>query len=324
MTDSVSSAILQSNPQLLSYNTALNGVPGLISLQGSELLMYQNPRPSAYATLSNAHYSLSPDLSTLQVISKQSRDVSYDTSSNDPILRRSRVFVGSLNSMIVKRPDLINLYSNYGTLLGVTLFKNYAFLQFSSPNEADSAVAHTNGLFFQGQILDVKLAIKNMKNPSRGTPDTPIIKDESQSLKRTSPTPSETSDDTVLDVKKRCIEGINGENHIAATLEASNSRMNFYDHGMVDTLICGKCRYVTSNFTDFREHRKRPCPSLEKSTNRNERLQCTTCCSVFESDSDLINHLSVDHNMALYRRFDDHSPASLVDGTGELKGELKE
>lgn len=324
MTDSVSSAILQSNPQLLSYNTALSGVPGLISLQGSELLMYPNPRPSAYNAISNTHYSLSPDLSTLQVISKQSRDVSYDTSSNDPILRRSRVFVGSLNSMIVKRPDLINLYSNYGTLLGVTLFKNYAFLQFSSPHEADSAVTHTNGLFFQGQILDVKLAIKNMKNPSRGTPDTPSIKDESQSLKRTSPTPSEASDEAILDVKKRCIEGINGENHIAATLEAPNSRMNFYDHGMVDTLICGKCRFVTSNFTDFREHRKRPCPSLEKSTNKNGRLQCTTCCSVFESDSDLINHLSVDHNMALYRRFDDHSPASLVDGAGEIKVNINE
>uniref|UniRef100_A0A0N5CBV2 RRM domain-containing protein n=1 Tax=Strongyloides papillosus TaxID=174720 RepID=A0A0N5CBV2_STREA len=324
MTDSVSSAILQSNPQLISYNTALNGVPGLISLQGSELLMYPNARATGYSAIPGTHYSLSPDLSALQVISKQSRDVSYDTSSNDPILRRSRVFVGSLNSMIVKRPDLITLYSNYGTLLGVTLFKNYAFLQFSSPHEADSAVAHTNGLFFQGQILDVKLAIKNMKNPSRGTPDTTNAKDESRSLKRTSPTPSETSDETVLDVKKRCIEGINGENHIAATLEASSARINFYDHGMVDTLICGKCRYVTSSFTDFREHRKRPCPSLEKSGNRNERLQCMTCCSVFESDSDLINHLSVDHNMALYRRFDDHSPASLVEETGGCKEEKKE
>uniref|UniRef100_A0A0N4ZWU5 RRM domain-containing protein n=1 Tax=Parastrongyloides trichosuri TaxID=131310 RepID=A0A0N4ZWU5_PARTI len=324
MAESVSSAILQSNPQLLSYNAALNGVPGLISLQGNELLMYQNARPSGFATIPNTQYSLSPELSALQVISKQTRDVSYDTSSNDPILRRSRVFVGSLNSMIVKRPDLINLYSNYGTLLGVTLFKNYAFLQFSTPLEADTAVAHTNGLFFQGQFLDVKLAIKNMKNPSRSTPDTVNIKDETRSLKRSSPTPSETSDETILDVKKRCIEGINGENHIAATLEGSSAKVNFYDHGMVDTLICGKCRYVTSSFSDFREHRKHPCPSLEKTVSRNERLQCTTCYSVFDSESDLINHLSVDHNMALYRRFDDQSPASIADDHSIQKEEMKE
>lgn len=30
--------------------------------------------------------------------------------------------------------------------------------------------------------------------------------------------------------------------------------------GMPDTLICGGCRFVTSDFEDFREHRKSACP----------------------------------------------------------------
>lgn len=34
--------------------------------------------------------------------------------------------------------------------------------------------------------------------------------------------------------------------------------------GMPDTMICGCCRFVTSDFEQFREHRKAPCVSIAK------------------------------------------------------------
>ncbi|KHN70667.1 hypothetical protein Tcan_10220 [Toxocara canis] len=40
--------------------------------------------------------------------------------------------------------------------------------------------------------------------------------------------------------------------------------MNLYQSGMPDTMICGCCRFVTSDFEQFREHRKAPCISVPK------------------------------------------------------------
>lgn len=72
---------------------------------------------------------------------------------------RARVFVGNINTNIINREEIIRLFGTYGTLLGVTLFKGYAFIQYSNANEADFAVSTLNGYNWNGSVLGGRVFI---------------------------------------------------------------------------------------------------------------------------------------------------------------------
>ncbi|VDO41759.1 unnamed protein product [Heligmosomoides polygyrus] len=72
-------------------------------------------------------------------------EVGYDTNSKDPVMVRSRVFIGRISNVPVTREDLINLFKPFGTVLGLYFQQGFAFVQFSSASEADAAVAGLNG-----------------------------------------------------------------------------------------------------------------------------------------------------------------------------------
>ncbi|VDM95438.1 unnamed protein product [Thelazia callipaeda] len=231
------------------------------------------------------------------------RDVSFDTSSKEPHLVRARVFVGNINTNTITRDDIIRLFSAYGTLLGVTVFKGYAFIQYGSSAEADLAVGALNGYGWNGSILDVKLAIAGMKshNVTSTVSTSNGMKRSAENFSGSNASPKKER----LDDYGKGAAAQNKRNRHFVTID-NTDRRNLYKTGMPDTLICGGCRFVTSDFEEFREHRKCACPAnsddVEGEVEQEEiKWQCSMCDEMCKSGGLLIAHALDRHNIRLLR-----------------------
>ncbi|KAJ8332701.1 hypothetical protein SKAU_G00424900 [Synaphobranchus kaupii] len=67
------------------------------------------------------------------------------TNKNDPKSINSRVFIGNLNTAVVKKSDVEAIFSQYGQVLGCSIHKGYAFVQYASERQAQGAVLGQNG-----------------------------------------------------------------------------------------------------------------------------------------------------------------------------------
>lgn len=81
------------------------------------------------------------------------------TNKNDPKSINSRVFIGNLNTAIVKKGDIEAIFAKYGKIVGCSVHKGYAFVQYMSERHARAAVAGENARIIAGQPLGKDLLI---------------------------------------------------------------------------------------------------------------------------------------------------------------------
>ncbi|XP_029468596.1 RNA-binding protein Raly isoform X2 [Rhinatrema bivittatum] len=90
------------------------------------------------------------------------------TNKNDPKSINSRVFIGNLNTAVVKKSDVETIFSKYGRVVGCSVHKGYAFVQYLNERHARAAVLGENGRVLAGQTLDINMAGEPKPNRPKG------------------------------------------------------------------------------------------------------------------------------------------------------------
>lgn len=80
------------------------------------------------------------------------------TNKNDPRSLNSRVFIGNLNTLLVTKADVEAIFAKYGKIVGCSIHKGYAFVQYANERNARAAVGGEDGRVIVGQVLDINLA----------------------------------------------------------------------------------------------------------------------------------------------------------------------
>lgn len=75
------------------------------------------------------------------------------TNKTDPRSLNSRVFIGNLNTLLVTKADVEAIFSKYGRIVGCSVHKGFAFVQYSNERNARAAVAGEDGKMIVGQVL---------------------------------------------------------------------------------------------------------------------------------------------------------------------------
>ncbi|CAJ0933929.1 unnamed protein product, partial [Mesorhabditis belari] len=223
-------------------------------------------------------------------------EVSYDTNSTDPLMKRSRIFIGNLQPGNNTRDEVIELCRNYGNVIAATLFKGFAFVQYSRCQDADEAVVKLHNQMLKGTRIDVRLAI-NPKGLEKAS-DQIVKKRKADELAYTEE-----------------INQVNDRNRRIATVDLTKNT-DFADTGMADTLICGGCRFVTCDFEVWRQHRLVAC-AKPKDSHEPEVLKCASCEQRFQTAWGLVTHLTDFHRMMLFK------PETLAPNQPQLVGDAQ-
>uniref|UniRef100_A0A3B5MD98 RRM domain-containing protein n=1 Tax=Xiphophorus couchianus TaxID=32473 RepID=A0A3B5MD98_9TELE len=81
------------------------------------------------------------------------------TNKNDPRSLNSRVFIGNLNTAVVTKADIEAIFAKYGKIVGCSVHKGYAFVQYASERNARAAVAGENSRVIAGQSLGKNISV---------------------------------------------------------------------------------------------------------------------------------------------------------------------
>ncbi|XP_076004448.1 heterogeneous nuclear ribonucleoprotein C-like isoform X3 [Genypterus blacodes] len=91
------------------------------------------------------------------------------TNKTDPRSLNSRVFIGNLNTLLVTKADVEAIFSKYGKIVGCSVHKGYAFVQYANERNARCAVTGEDGRMIVGQVLDINLAGEPKPHRSKTT-----------------------------------------------------------------------------------------------------------------------------------------------------------
>ncbi|XP_010887886.2 heterogeneous nuclear ribonucleoprotein C isoform X2 [Esox lucius] len=91
------------------------------------------------------------------------------TNKTDPRSLNSRVFIGNLNTLLVTKADVEAIFSKYGKIVGCSVHKGFAFVQFANERCARAAVGGEDGRMIVGQVLDINLAGEPKPHRSKTT-----------------------------------------------------------------------------------------------------------------------------------------------------------
>ncbi|XP_054451962.1 heterogeneous nuclear ribonucleoprotein C-like [Anoplopoma fimbria] len=76
---------------------------------------------------------------------------------------------GNLNTLLVTKADVEAIFSKYGKIVGCSVHKGFAFVQFANERNARSAVGGEDGRMIVGQVLDINLAGEPKPHRSKTT-----------------------------------------------------------------------------------------------------------------------------------------------------------
>uniref|UniRef100_A0A914ZC67 RRM domain-containing protein n=1 Tax=Panagrolaimus superbus TaxID=310955 RepID=A0A914ZC67_9BILA len=239
--------------------------------------------------------------------------IGYDTNSKDVERMKARVFVAGLGHN-VSRDQIIELFACYGHITGATLFKGYAFIQYSNSTEADLATMALNGYTWNKSMLEVKCAfdpakggdLMPTKRPKRdgGPPEKRAKIDKNyqqqnqQQQQQHEPAaiaPSMTNNSTPVIQQAQ------------ANINQIPAQILLKTDIIPDMFICGGCQLYTNSFEAFIEHRQIPCSTSksQKSEGEPEQFRCFTCSNAFITSWELLYHLRVSHEITMYKNLKD-------------------
>ncbi|ELW68014.1 Testis-expressed sequence 11 protein [Tupaia chinensis] len=90
--------------------------------------------------------------------------VSNVTNKIDSCSMNSRKFIGNLKILVVKKSDMEAIFLKYGKIVGCSVHKDFAFVQYVNERSAQAAVAGEDGRMIAGQVLDINLAAEPKVN----------------------------------------------------------------------------------------------------------------------------------------------------------------
>ncbi|VCX15701.1 unnamed protein product, partial [Gulo gulo] len=77
------------------------------------------------------------------------------TNKTDPLSTNSCVFTGILNPLVITKSVV---FLKHGKIVGCSVHKGFAFVQYVNEKNAWAAVAGEDGRMIAGQVLDINLA----------------------------------------------------------------------------------------------------------------------------------------------------------------------
>ncbi|XP_036913240.1 heterogeneous nuclear ribonucleoprotein C-like [Sturnira hondurensis] len=89
------------------------------------------------------------------------------TNKADPRSMNSYIFTGNLNTLVVKKSDVEAIFSKYGKIVGCSIHKGFAFVQYVNERNAQAAVVGEDGRMITGQVSDINRAAEPKANQGK-------------------------------------------------------------------------------------------------------------------------------------------------------------